>query len=278
MSTTKTPTEWKAGGPSTFSGDTNDATRWMYSVLSYVAVNPTIYDTDMKKIILALSYMKEGTAAIWAQNFYEEAYSSGTPAFGTDKDFWIEFKKSFGSVDQKITAITKLKHLTQGNSITEYIAEFKTLAVQSTIKQDVALIHFFESGLKPGLAKSIYLKESVPDTIDKWYTAAIQMDANYQRSKALNKDKTPKTYKPSGNRFIPHPKVNRDPNAMDIDHLNEAERKEYMQKGKCFRCGQTGHRANDPEFHPKKKTVRRQEIEEESDEGEEELRRIQKDF
>jgi hypothetical protein len=235
----KTPSEWKAGGPSTFSGDTNDATRWMYSALSYLAVNPTIYDTNAKQIIFALSYMREGTAATWAENFYTEAYTSGTPTFGTVEDFWIEFKKSFGSVDQKITAMTKLKNLTQGNSITEYIAEFKTLAVQSTIKQDIALIHFFESGLKPGLAKSIYLKEAVPDTIDKWYTAAIQMDANYQRSKALNKDKNQKTYKPSGNRFIPHPKVNCDPNAMDIDCLNEAERKEYMQKGKCFHCRQT---------------------------------------
>jgi hypothetical protein len=127
----------------------------------------------MKQIVLALSYMREGTAAIWAQNFYEEAYSSGTATFGKAEDFCIEFKKSFGSVDQKITAMTKLKHLTQGNSITKYIAEFKMLAIQSTIKQDVALIHFFKTGLKPGLAKSIYLKEAVPDTIDKWYTAAI---------------------------------------------------------------------------------------------------------
>jgi hypothetical protein len=250
---TKTPTEWKAGGPSTFSRDTNDATRWMYSVLSYIAVNPTIYDTHVKQIIFALLYMREGTAAIWAQNFYTEAYASGTAMFGTVEDFWKEFKKSFGSGDQKIMAMTKLKHLMQGNSITKYIVEFKMLAVQSTIKQDVALIHFFETGLKPELVKSIYLKEAIPDTIDKWYTAAIQMDANYQRSMALNKNKNQKTYKPSGNRFIAYPKVNHDPNTMDIDRLNEAERKEYMQKGKCFRCRKTGHHANDPEFHPKNK-------------------------
>jgi hypothetical protein len=234
----------------------------------------------MKQIILALSYMKEGTAAIWAQNFYEEAYSSGTATFGKAEDFWAEFKKYFGSVDQKITAMTKLKHLTQGNSITKYIVEFKTLAVQSTIKQDITLIHFFETGLKPRLVKHIYLKEAIPDTIDKWYTAAIQMDANYQRSMALNKNKNRKTYKPSGNCFISHPKVTHDPNAMDIDRLNEAERKEYMQKGKCFHCRQTRHRTNDPEFHPKnkKKTVRRQEIEEEgSDDGDEELRRLNQD-
>jgi hypothetical protein len=103
---------------------------------------------------------------------------------------------------------------------------------------------------------------------------------DYQRSIALNKNKNQKTYKPSGNRFIAHPKVNRDPNAMDIDRLNEAERKEYMQKGKCFRCRQTRHRTNDPKFHPKNKgkMVRHQEIEEESNDGEEELRRLNQDF
>jgi hypothetical protein len=222
---TKTPTEWKAGGPSMFSGDTNGATRWMYSVLSYIAVNPTIYDTHTKQIVLALSYMREGSTAIWAQNFYTEVYALETATFGTTDDFWKEFKKSFTTVDQTITTMTRLKHLTQGNSLTKYIAEFKTLAVQSTIKQDVALIHFFETGLKPGLARAIYLKETIPDTIDKWYTAAIQMDANYQRSVAMNRNKNQKAYKPSGNCFIAHPKVNHhhDPNAMNVDCLTEAE-------------------------------------------------------
>jgi superoxide dismutase len=101
----------------------------MYSVLSYITVNLTIYDTNMKQIVLALSYMREGTAAIWAQNFYTKAYASGTATFRTMEDFWKEFKKSFGSVDQKITAMTKLKHLTQGSSTTEYIAELKTLTI-----------------------------------------------------------------------------------------------------------------------------------------------------
>ena len=36
----------------------------------YIQINDEIYDTDKKKIIFALSYMKKGTAAPWKQNFW----------------------------------------------------------------------------------------------------------------------------------------------------------------------------------------------------------------
>jgi hypothetical protein len=55
-----------------------------------------------------------------------------------------------------------------------------------------------------------------------------------------------------------------------------------MQKGKCFCCRKTRHRANDPEFHPKNegKTVHHQEIEEDegSNDGDEELCHLTQDF
>jgi len=38
---------------------------------------------------------------------------------------------------------------------------------------------------------------------------------------------------------------------MDIDHLSEADKQTYMKEGHCFKCGEKGHRANDPVKHPK---------------------------
>ncbi|KZT28369.1 hypothetical protein NEOLEDRAFT_1058913 [Neolentinus lepideus HHB14362 ss-1] len=32
---------------------------------------------------------------------------------------------------------------------------------------------------------------------------------------------------------------------MDVDRLSEEDCKKYMLEGKCFRCGQKGHRASD---------------------------------
>jgi hypothetical protein len=62
-------TEIKVGTPTRFSGDLTDASRWKYSVLAYLHLNKNTYDADDKKIIHALSYMTEGSAAAWAQNF-----------------------------------------------------------------------------------------------------------------------------------------------------------------------------------------------------------------
>ena len=42
----------------------------------------------------------------------------------------------------------------------------------------------------------------------------------------------------------------RDPDAMDIDRLTIKERNEYMKKGKCFKCRQTGHMSHDHITNP----------------------------
>jgi hypothetical protein len=57
-------------------------------VLAYLHLNKDIYNSDEKKIIHALSYMTEGAAAAWAQNFYTDAFSTITaPVWGTVADF-----------------------------------------------------------------------------------------------------------------------------------------------------------------------------------------------
>ncbi|KIK32510.1 hypothetical protein CY34DRAFT_68060, partial [Suillus luteus UH-Slu-Lm8-n1] len=58
---------------------------------------------------------------------------------------------------------------------------------------------------------------------------------------------------------------------MDVDQLSEADRVKYMKEGRCFICAKTGHRSSDTSFHPKKKNVRRQDIEDEEEEEEEQI-------
>jgi hypothetical protein len=276
MSALAAKTEIKVRTLTRFSGDLTDASRWKYSVLAYLHLNKTTYDSDEKKIINALSYMTEGLAAAWAQNFYAQAFSTvTTPVWGSADDFCKNFDKAFVPVDVAINAMTKLKTIRQGSNLAKFVAEFKTLITQANIKEDISIIHFFENALNPGLRDRIYQKEMVPTTFDKWVTAAVQLNANWLRGKAITQGQGQKPYRSTGtNRYVPKLHVNkdRDPDAMDVDRLSEADRTKYMKEGRCFTCAKTGHRSGDTSFHPRKKNVRRQVIEEANDD--EEINRI----
>jgi hypothetical protein len=133
-------TELKVGVPTRFSGDLMDASRWKYSVLAYIHLNKNIYDTNEKKIINGLSYMTEGSAAAWAQNFYAQAFSTiTTPVWGTFDDFWKNFDKAFVPVDLAINIMIKLRMIRQGTDLAKFIAEFKTLITQTNLKVRISL-------------------------------------------------------------------------------------------------------------------------------------------
>ncbi|KAG2056060.1 hypothetical protein BDR06DRAFT_881276 [Suillus hirtellus] len=81
----------------------------------------------------------------------------------------------------------------------------------------------------------------VPLTIDKWYTAAMQLESNYKRSKAVVSNH--RTTHPSGNQHVPKPQVRQcNPDAMDVDRtLSPEEHQKCYEKGLCFKCQQKGH-------------------------------------
>jgi hypothetical protein len=42
-----------------------------------------------------------------------------------------------------------------------------------------------------------------------------------------------------------------------INRLSDRKKQEYMKKGQCFKCGEHGHRENDPAYHPKNGDARK---------------------
>jgi hypothetical protein len=64
--TTVSTLELKAGTPFQFNGDPAQARRFLFSVKTYFIMNPTVYNTDVRQVGLALAYMTEGTAGTWA--------------------------------------------------------------------------------------------------------------------------------------------------------------------------------------------------------------------
>ena len=78
---------------------------------------------------------------------------------------------------------------------------------------------------------------------------AALLDNNYRTALSMIKGQNSSSKKSSSSNrsfrgYNPRTPA-RDPNAMDIDALSFAERKEYLSKGLCFICANRGHRASE---------------------------------
>jgi hypothetical protein len=157
------------------------------------------------------------------------------------------FEEAFNPIDSAGTALHKLHALKQGNDLSEYISTFKQLCNQAEIYSFNAQKDYFNAqkdyfnaqkdyfirGLKPALLSKLCNSGDIP----------IKMEAMYitdSRNQSTNRGPKPC--------FTPH---RNDPDTMDVDRLSEADKKAYMKEGRCFKCGEKGHRANDPDKHPK---------------------------
>jgi hypothetical protein len=76
----------------------------MQDVYVYLKVNRLIYNDDEKKISFILSYLADGDAAVWKQQFIqtkiEESKEAKTdePSWGTYKEFVEALKKNLPTI------------------------------------------------------------------------------------------------------------------------------------------------------------------------------------
>jgi hypothetical protein len=61
----------KLNPPKPFTGKQSDFVLFMQDVYVYLKVNRLIYDNDEKKISFILSYLADGDAAVWKQQFIQ---------------------------------------------------------------------------------------------------------------------------------------------------------------------------------------------------------------
>ncbi|KIO03321.1 hypothetical protein M404DRAFT_27286 [Pisolithus tinctorius Marx 270] len=186
-------TKLKIGAPSDFDSNQKNAMSWLYSVQTYLMVNEEVYDTDTKKVVYMLLYMKKGVAHSWAATFQRTSLEKNPLSFSSFTDFKKDFKDLFTSPDTAGMAIAKLHTMKQ-----------KDL--------DVALIEFFSQGLKPFIANCIHMMETTPTKITEWYTQAQKFDTKWRKVNELSGKKEKRTFYPKNNLT-----EEKDPNAMDVD-------------------------------------------------------------
>ena len=86
-------TEICIGCPDEYDGKAETAQAWLDSVRLYLLINHGLYYDDDRKIAFALSYMKKGSAAIWAEVHCQQGLA--TLSFGTFTQFQCNFENTF---------------------------------------------------------------------------------------------------------------------------------------------------------------------------------------
>ena len=254
------PVELKVGHPKPYNGDPAKAKQWITLVLMYITLNLSIYNTGPKQVIFALSFMTEGTAASFTHHIcsraLEEDNNGRTEGFPGWTKFRAQFDRTFDHGDHQTIARAKLSSLKQTGSIQEYITNFREHMFASGITEDVALIGYFQNGIKHRLVIQIYSMENVPTTIEKWIEKALLFNSNWKHAQSIEKRDSNQ-----GNYSFQQQSTPKDPNAMDIDGvtLSKEEKDAYYKQGKCFNCGRTGHcaafcctKTNNNSFKPRK--------------------------
>ena len=246
ISATQKPQELKLGQPPAFDGTPEKARGWFNNVQLYLLVNKDIYNDDDRKIAYALSFMREGSAALWSLTETEAALKRNPPNFGTWQNFLNKFSTSFileNTKDQAIAWMTTTK-VDKKTPLMDYISQFRNNAALSEISNEDVLINFYSRGIPSFLMKRIYGMDTVPTTIEKWYQATLRFQHVWEKTQEIAKGKTNPFYQ-SHHQNYDHKK--KDPDAMDVDavQLSDQERLIRLQQRLCFKCRKKGHQAKD---------------------------------
>ena len=176
-------TEIKLNQLKPFTGKREDLKKFLQDTNLYLMVNSKVYDTDIKKIVFALSFMNKGDMASWKEQLLKDVMALPTFDLGT----WVQFKKdltdTFKPYDTHGDAQEEMKSIRMGNNtIKEHIAKFKMLMTMSDLNsQSPAIVDYFQDLLSIPLQQKILNLENLPKTLKEWYNWAQKINNNFQR-------------------------------------------------------------------------------------------------
>jgi len=234
--------------PMEYDGDKRKARLFLQQVKMYMTIKAKHFPDDLTKVAFALSYMKKGEAARFAETYYRLDHSKSGGPMGTYDKFVEAFEAQFVAKEVRRAAIDRLVTLKQTGSVDAYIGIFRRLLADSELDSVVAE-EFFRRGLKREVAMDIMRHDKLPENLVDWMDTALDVEA--RRNSVYGKE----TYQKK-----------KDPWAMDIDkveaegegataessarQLSAGEKDRRRRLGLCFKCGLKGLSRDCPN-HPK---------------------------
>lgn len=251
--------------PDVFNGDKSKYLRFKRQLYIYIASDPTIRNNDQAKILLALSYMKEGTAALWAEERIDRVMSNPDAGFGTFDGFFRDMEEAFNDINGQQLAQAELENHHQGRTTAEeFFFKFDQLVNRAGYSQnhDHYLIALLERNLHQALVDRIYSTTPLPSTYAGWKQKVIELDQLWRRREERKKVNKEFWNLPNSQSLAYDSKRNEgqkesrtSPSGRTFGGLGkpmEIDRAKYRSEGRCFGCGEAGHISR---FCPNKEKV-----------------------
>ena len=147
----------------------------MDTIRLYLLINHALYYDDDRKIAFALSYMKKGSTATWAEVRLQQGLS--TLSFRTFTQFQTDFEIMFVNTNTTCEAMNWLSttHIDSGEQLQAYINTFKLNVVHTKydkLKDAATLISYFSAGLLTWIMHRVQAMDTIPATLAAWYKKA----------------------------------------------------------------------------------------------------------
>jgi hypothetical protein len=254
-----TSSKAKVATPSDYDGDRTRGRAFLNSCNIYFRLCESQFENQQARILWALSYMKHGRAAKWADAIFRwEERNPGSDRFMDWEDFADEFRTQFFPVDSEASAVNVLEsagYYQKSRNVDDYLDEFRNLIADSGYSDPKVIVVKFRRGLNPSIQNAIAtMVTGRPVDIDYegWYNAARRIDqarAANEAFQATSRSEPPKPKLPTIRPFPtslppgPPPSTSRsnpspgNPVPMEID----VSRKTAPAPPVCFRCHKPGH-------------------------------------
>ena len=169
-----------------YSGKHEDLWNFLLEVKIYLWGNKSLYPNDEDKILFVISYMSDGDANAWKEEYFEAAKqaaaqtNSPDPTLGTYEQFIKKLTNNFSPYDAPKDAIHDMKEMQMNNTpIEEHVAKFKMLVTKSKLEKNDAVIEYFRDTLPYALQEQIGNLPTQPTNLEDWYTWSIRLQNNY---------------------------------------------------------------------------------------------------
>lgn len=254
----------------------------------YFLVKDDEFKDERMKIVFAISYLTE-VAKTWASPILRDILGRRSKREARRWDaFEEEFVKAFGDPDKEAAAIRQLEALIekgQKGPATQYASDFRRITMEINWDEST-FIHYYRRGLKEEV-KDALVYHPIPTNLDTLVNLSIRLDERIWERKQERSNDHPhrppprpqprqstnpfanyvppppqlqqpnfQTIRAEPNNIAPNAFMHTQPVPIHIDATKKGpvsaeEKAKRRAEGRCYYCGQAGHRASDHNLPPK---------------------------